>query len=167
MLSAWRGNDIRLSTAAWSRVLGILRGAKPDAHPRRGCSPWSCRDWPQADPFQATLPALRGLAPPAAWQTPFFVAPAWWWGGFAVPFTVSRRSRSQGLRASPFDPVDCGQRPSSTFDSCAAACWCRSRAIPPDTRRRKFHRPTVGTRLGAVIGGHRIGWPVYSASSRP
>ena len=52
-------------------------------------------------------------------------------GCLAVPFTVPRRSRRQGLRARV--AALAAWRPSSNPDGCAAACWCRSRAIPPDT----------------------------------
>ena len=52
----------------------------------------------------------------------------WLTGWLAVPFTVSRRSRRQGLR------VRCtlaSWRLSSNPDDCAAPCCFRSRAIPP------------------------------------
>ena len=51
------------------------------------------------------------------------------WGGLAGSFTVSRRSRRQGLR------VPCmlaSWQTSSTPDCCAAPYWRRFRAIPPE-----------------------------------
>ncbi|AJP48575.1 hypothetical protein PG1C_09220 [Rugosibacter aromaticivorans] len=51
------------------------------------------------------------------------------WGGLAVPFTVPRRARRQGLRALRV-LASCGRlRP---LTACAAPCWQRFRAIPPE-----------------------------------
>ena len=64
--------------------------------------------------------AGRAVSP----MTYLFVGRGW----LVVPFTVSRRSRRQGLR------VRCtlaSWRPSANPDGCAAPCCFRSRAIPP------------------------------------
>lgn len=85
------------------------------------------------------IPAAPGLAPPpippnrlagsagraVTSMTDLYCVRRGW---LAVPFTVSRRSRRQGLR------VRCtlaSWRPSSNPDACAAPCCFRSRAIPP------------------------------------
>jgi len=50
-------------------------------------------------------------------------------GGLAVPFTVSRRARRQGLHVQARLRPDGRLRP---LTACAAPCWRRFRAIPPE-----------------------------------
>lgn len=98
---------LRAVLASW----GSTCGPSP---PRLGLAP------PSLPPNRLAGSAGRAVSP----MTDLFGGRGW----LAVPFTVSRRSRRQGLR------VRCtlaSWRPSANPDGCAAPCCFRSRAIPP------------------------------------
>ena len=96
-------------------ALCLPPGDRPAAHPRR-----AALGAPRIPPNRLAGSAGRAVSP----MNDLFCGRGW----LAVSFTVSRRSRRQGLR------VRCtlaSWRPSANLDGCAAPCCFRSRAIPP------------------------------------
>lgn len=97
-----------LDGASLHAAVGLVGGAEPRTESRP-----SAVDPGRSGPWCGLRAPLAGVV---------------WWAVLLCPFTVSRRARRQGLRA----VGACGRAVLRPLTACAAPCWRRFRAMPPE-----------------------------------